>query len=90
MKSFQIMWEESELLSKKVLEGASDTELLSLIVDLVNDYKKISSENYPDEIKNSIKKRYMGELLFYITAVSARDNINVYAALKEQMVLMSV
>ena len=89
IKHFETLWDESEALVSKIHEKSSHDDLIKLISNLTNDYKEMHSSNLPDEVKSSLKTRYMGEIIFLLSALSQRDNINVYAALKEELFLNS-
>lgn len=84
LKHFEQLWEESEQLASKV---HATNDVMTLINGLLKDYTDLSTLELPDEVKSSLRKRYMGEIVFLLTALSARDNINVYAALSEEMKL---
>lgn len=87
IKHFEQLWDESEQLTSKVHAAKSNNEILNSILALLNDYKDISTMDVPIELKTSLKHRHMGEIMFLITSIAARDNINVYAALMEEMKL---
>jgi hypothetical protein len=82
---FEQLWDQSEAHIAKTHAHTHTSELIVLISALLEEYKKLSSSDIPEEVKVSLKKKYLGEIMFYITGISAKDNINVYAALKEQL-----
>lgn len=85
IKHFETIWNESEELISKVHKNTSTEDLISLITNLFSDYKEMITSSIPDEVKKSLRNRYMGEIIFLITGISARDNINVYASLIEEL-----
>lgn len=90
VKHFEHLWEESEKVISRSHKDKSTNELVVLITDLLEDYKKLDASEMPDEIKISLRKRYMGEIVFLITGISVKDNINVYAALAEELAMSSL
>jgi hypothetical protein len=85
-KHFEDLWNESEQLVSKLHKDTSTEDLIKLITNLLVDYKDMSTSTIiPDEVKKSLKNRYMGEIVFLLTCVSLRDNINVYASLMEEL-----
>lgn len=86
-KHFEHLWEESENLSNSIYKEETTDKVISEIISLLNDFKEIDSSDNPIEIKKSVKNRYVGEIVFLLTALSYKDNINVYAALKEELIL---
>ena len=88
-KHFEHLWEECESLSNNIYKDDSVEKVIEEIKSLLNDYKEIDGSNNPNEIKLSVKNRYLGEIVFLLTTLSIKDNINVYAALKEELILNS-
>lgn len=90
MDHFENLWDESEQHSSKEYENLSTEEIADKIKHILDDYKSINTNNinYSYEVIRSLKKRYMGELLFLLTAISMRDEINVYVALQEEIDIM--
>ena len=82
---FEELYEKSEQISSNIHKNTTTEDLIKLITNLLADYKDINLSTITDEVKNSLKNRYMGEVVFLLTAISVRDNINVYAALKQEM-----
>lgn len=83
IKHFEVLWEESEKLAEKLHGKTSTEELVKLVSEALTSYVEITKID-SKEISDSLKSKYMGEIVFLLTAVSLRDNINVYAALMEQ------
>lgn len=84
---FEELYNQAETLSSQIYKNLSIEELIKDINDLLQNYKEIDISTHPNEVKSSLKKRYLGEILFLITSISDRDKINVYAALKEEIAL---
>lgn len=89
IKPFSQLWEESEKLVSKVHKDTSTNEILKLITSLLNDYKDMDLSEINDDVKKSIKNRYIGEILFLLTYLSSKDGINVYKSLMEEILLNS-
>lgn len=86
IKHFETLWGESEALVSKAHQESTIEEIIFLISELLSDYKETNASSIiPDEVKKSLKKRYMGEIIYLFSALSARDDINVYAALMEEL-----
>lgn len=88
IKHFEDLWNESEDISLKVHKEDSSQYLLEMMKVLIDNYRDLlTNEAIPKEVITTLKKRYMGEIVFLITAISARDDINVYASLMEEIKL---
>lgn len=83
---FEELWEQAEKLSVKVFAN-QDKGVIELITDLLEDYRNLIDSELPQEVVASLRKRYMGEIVFWLTSLSAKDDINVYAALMEEIKL---
>jgi len=86
IKHFEQLWEEAEQLSVKVFE-TKDKDVIQLITDLLEDYRNLIDSELPQEVVVSLRKRYIGEIVFWITLISAKHNIDVYGALMEEIKL---
>lgn len=87
MQHFENLWEEAEKLLKQDTDISSCHELLKEAIgklsalDALNTLsQKEESMSPEDAIK--LKTNIMGKLILVLTQISAKDNINVYAALK--------
>jgi phage-related tail protein len=89
IKHFETLWEEAEKLSEKMYGGTATEELVKLISESLTNYFETTQLD-SKEIADSLKNKHMGEIVFMITALSLRDNVNVYAALQEQCVLRNI
>jgi hypothetical protein len=86
---FEQIYEQAEQISKQRNETRSTADIAKEISELLNSYADADSID-SKEITNSLKNRYLGEVMFLITALSQRDNINVYAALNAQLTLNKI
>lgn len=82
---FEELWEQSEILTSKLHKNSTINNIINQISNLLNDYNKLHTLCLSDDVVSSLKKRYMGEIVFLITSLSHKDNINVYAALQEEI-----
>jgi len=91
IKHFEELWEESEQLALKTYADRPNNILFRELTELLQDYENLDrpDSEIHSEIVTSLKKRYMGEIVFLLTAISKTDNINVYAALMEEIKLNS-
>lgn len=87
IKHFETIWQEAENISSKKLETDNTSNIATEIADLCDNLSAVDEMNADPSAKSSLKKRYIGEILFHLTAISAKENINVYAVLKEQILL---
>jgi hypothetical protein len=71
-KHFEHLWEEAELVSSKVSKQSKE-EVIQSILALLEEYKAIENE--------ATRLRKFGEILFKLSELSLKDNINVYNAL---------
>lgn len=81
---FEDLWELSEKIATGSFRDKSSDDLLNKINELVLDFKGI--ETYPNSIKTEMKKQIIGEILFVLTGISIKENLDVYLALKEAIV----
>jgi len=89
IKHFETLWEEAEKLSSGMYKDMPTDELIKFVNDLLTGYSE-ASQIESKEISDSLKNKQIGEIVFILTALSLRDNINVYAALQEQCVLRNI
>jgi hypothetical protein len=79
---FEDLWELSEKISAGSFKDTSSS--LEEIKELCLDFTAI--ETYPSSIKSEMKKQIIGKILFALTGISIKENIDVYLALKEVIV----
>jgi hypothetical protein len=79
---FEKLWEQAEEFQK---DGSASTSVQQIIEELVMKislYKAIDSKTeIPEEDRRKVKSRTLGEILLTLTALSLKDNINVYESL---------
>lgn len=79
---FELLWEKAEEFQK---DGSANTTVQQIIEELmmkVSLYKAIDSKTeIPEEDRKKVKSRTLGEILLTLTALSLKDNINVYESL---------
>lgn len=82
MIHFEELWEECEKLQKDIVSESNLSEIINELMMKLNVYKAIdSSSNIPEDERQKIKSRTLGEILLTLTQLSLKDNINVYEAL---------
>lgn len=86
-QNFQDIWVAAEELSSKLNNDKSTADIVKSIETLLGTYTGIAASNLPNEIKTSLAARQMGEIVFLLTTISARDNINVWIALENEIKL---
>lgn len=79
---FEELWEKSEGFFK---EAGGDATVQSIADELalkINLYKSIDTKSdIPEEDRQKVKSRVLGEILLTLTHLSLKDNINVYESL---------
>ena len=79
--TFEELWVKCEDLQKEITAENSTSGILESIVMIINLYKTIDAKEIPNVDQQQIKSCTMGEILLALTAISLKDNINVYEAL---------
>jgi len=79
---FEELWEKGE----KLHQDEGSTESVATIIDelsmKINLYKMVDGRiDVPEEERQKVKSRTMGEILLTLTHLSLKDNINVFEAL---------
>jgi hypothetical protein len=91
IKHFETLWEEAEKLSGKIYGEVPTKEITERIWDTLKGYHEVEADaGGSKEIADSLRQKYIGHVVFLLTALSLRDNINVYAVLQECCLLNSV
>lgn len=81
IRHFEQLWEDGENLHTN--DDSSTSTILDELSMKINLYKIIDSKiEIPEEERQKIKSRTMGEILLTLTNLSLKDNINVFEALK--------
>jgi hypothetical protein len=79
---FEVLWEQAENFQKDGSANASVQQIIDELGMKINLYKAIDSKTeIPEEDRQKVKSRTLGEILLTLTALSLKDNINVYESL---------
>lgn len=87
---FETLWEMAEKVSIQSQAAFTTDQVIDNIVETIGNLKGFNKPELADEIKAALKKRAIGEVLFLITALSEREKIDVYSALKDEMSLQEM
>lgn len=88
---FEDLWEKCEQLHKEFAKDDNVLSLLDKIIMQINLYKVIDLKTeIPEEDREKIKSRTLGEILLTLTNLSLKDNINVFGALNAAYQFSSV
>lgn len=80
---FENLWEEAETIMQDEVSISSSEELVKEAEGKLGIYNLINKNTSMLEVdKNRLKAHTFGKILLVLTQLSAKDNINVYAALK--------
>lgn len=91
MNHFETLWEQCEKFQKEVTANSTVQQSIEELVMKVSLYKAIDSKtDIPEEDRQKVKSRTLGEILLTLTALSLKDNINVYDALNIALQYRSV
>jgi hypothetical protein len=79
---FETLWEQCEKFHQESIKDSEVTIMIDEIMMKLKLYQLIDSQKeVPDEERQNIKSRTMGEILWTLTRLSLKDNINVFDAL---------
>jgi hypothetical protein len=82
MISFEELWNKSEEFQKNASKDTTTQNIIEELLLKLNLYKAIDLKTeIPEEERQKIKSRTLGEILLTFTCLSLKDNINVYEAL---------
>lgn len=88
---FEKLWEQAEEFQK---DGSANSNIQQIIEELmmkISLYKAIDSKTeLPEEDRQKVKSRTLGEILLTLTSLSLKDNINVYESLNMALQYRSV
>lgn len=88
---FEELWEKCEELHKEFSQDDQVASLIEKIILQLNLYKVAELKvEMPQEERQKIKSRVMGEILLTLTNLSLKDNINVFAALNSAYQFCSI
>jgi hypothetical protein len=80
--SFEELWNKSEEFQKNASKDTTTQNIIEELLLKLNLYKAIDLKTeIPEEERQKIKSRTLGEILLTFTCLSLKDNINVYEAL---------
>lgn len=88
---FEELWEKCEALHDEELKDKTIITLVDELMMKLKLYQHLDSktELLPEELQN-IKSRTMGEILWTLTKMSLKDNINVFEALVSALQFHSI
>ena len=82
MISFEELWNKSEEFQKNVFKDTTTQNIIEELILKLNLYKAIDLKmEIPEEERQKVKSRTLGEILLTLTCLSLKDNINVYESL---------
>jgi hypothetical protein len=88
---FEELWEKCENFQKEINSNGNSQSLIDELMFKINLYKAIDAKTeMPEEDRQKIKFRTLGEVLLTLTGLSFKDNINVYDALNTALLYRSV
>lgn len=82
---FENLWEQVEKIS--ITQVKDEREILGKIagnLDEIRDIYKAANQSNDEKLIQGMKSKAIGRLIFNLTALSAKEKIDVYAALKDQ------
>lgn len=82
MIHFEELWEKCEQLHQDTIAEDTASALVNELMLKLNVYKIADSKTeIPEEERQKIKSRALGEILLTLTHLSLKDNVNVFEAL---------
>ena len=91
MNHFEELWEECEKFQKDATAKNDVQHIIDELMLKINLYKAFDTkQEIPEEDRQKVKSRTLGEILLTLTALSLKDNINVYEALNIALQYRSV
>jgi hypothetical protein len=82
---FEQVWTESELLTQTKYKDTQAVVIIDKLKTLLSGYDALNTFAESSAARQNAKTKYMGEIIFLISALSHRDDINVWAALAVEM-----
>lgn len=83
---FENLWEHAENAQQKNVSACSTNDIIEELLMKVNLYKTSDNKEWDNDQRKSIKSRLMGEILFTLTKLSIKENIDVYESLASILV----
>ena len=87
---FENLWEHAENAQQKNASACNTIDIIEELLMKINLYKTSDNKDFDDEQRKSIKSRLMGEILFTLTKLSIKDNIDVYESLASTLVTRKI
>lgn len=83
LNHFEELWEESEKTLHDEISVSSSEELIAEIIGKLSVYSALDTNSlFAEDDKSRLKTHTLGKILLSLTKLSAKDNVNVFAALK--------
>jgi len=83
---FEDLWDKSEKASYPLT--SNEMEILgkiSSVVDEIKDIYSVGEKSRDKQLLQGMKSKALGRLVMNIAALSAKENIDIYAAMKDQL-----
>ena len=91
IQHFEELWEKCEDFQKEASINDNVQSIIDELLLKINLYKVIDAKTeIPEEDRQKVKSRTLGEILLTLTGLSLKDNINVYEALNIALQYRSV
>jgi hypothetical protein len=89
---FEELWEKCENFQKDASTGAEVQHILDELLMKISLYRAVDSKttDIPEEERQRVKSRTLGEILLTLTCLSLKDNINTYESLSIALQYRSV
>jgi hypothetical protein len=88
---FEKLWEQAEEFQKAGSANSNIQQIIDELMMKINLYKAIDSKTeIPEEDRQKVKSRTLGEILLTLTSLSLKDNINVYESLNMALQYRSI
>jgi hypothetical protein len=82
IEHFEDLWTKCEEFQKEAAAPRDISAMAEELIMKVNLYKSITDKTkIPDEDLQNMRTRVLGEILLTLTALSLKDNVNVFEAL---------
>lgn len=85
IKHFEQLYVEAEELSSETYKDKSTSDLLEDISSICLAMKSVLDSSANEGIKSSLKNRFIGELLFMVTAITSKGDIDSFKELNTQI-----
>lgn len=81
---FEELWEQCEKFHQE--NGALNEQIsMQELIMKANFYESMMEKELPQDVKNSMKSRLLGEIIFILTKISLKEDIDTFAALQETL-----